>query len=76
MTLPDERYRALAFTEKFLIELIRTPRVPKEVKEKARGCLRHYPSTYDLDRLAKNSPDILDKEPYNGKLRSPQTDNL
>lgn len=76
MTLPDERYRAIAQTEKFLIELLSTPRVPREVKEKARGCLRHFPSSYDLDRLAESNPDILDKEPFYGRFRSTQTDHV
>lgn len=76
MTLPDERYRAIAQTEKFLIELLTTPRVPKEVKERAKGCLRHFPSSYDLDRLAESNPDILDKEPFYERFRSTRTDHV
>ena len=70
MTLPDERYRALVITEKFLRELLTTPRLPKGVKDNARWCLRHYPSTYDVDQLARNSPDILDKISFSEKLHN------
>lgn len=48
MTLPDERYRAVVQTQKFLIEILSTPRVPKAVKDRARSCLRHYPSEWDM----------------------------
>jgi hypothetical protein len=33
--------------------------VPKAVREEARSILRHYPSTYDLDRCAARSPDVF-----------------
>ena len=59
MTLPDERYRAVIQTEKFLRELLTTPRVPKAVKDNARWCLRHYPSEYDMSKTAQTSPDIF-----------------
>lgn len=62
MTLPDERYRALERTEQFLIDLCSTrryPRVPKEVRNHARSLLRHYPSGYDLERLAEAAPDVI-----------------
>jgi hypothetical protein len=65
MTLPDERYRALVRAEAFMIKLCNTPRVPKEVKEEAKSVLRHFPSKYDVNRLAEKSPDILSEEsPY------------
>jgi hypothetical protein len=59
MTLPDERYRAVVQTEKFLKEILSTPRVPKSIKDSARYCLRHYPSTYDMSKAAQTSPDIF-----------------
>jgi len=69
MTLPDERYRALKQGKKLLEELCdpgKTPRVPSIVRERARGALRHYPSEYELDKMADTCPDLLDKEnkPY------------
>ena len=33
MTLPDERYRAVVQTQKFLVEILSTPRVPKVIKD-------------------------------------------
>ena len=59
MTLPDERYRAVMQTQKFLIEILNTPRVPKSVKDEARALLRHYPSEYDMKKTAQTSPDIF-----------------
>jgi hypothetical protein len=52
MTLPTERTNAVLKTEKFLLDLCNpkaTPRVPKEVRERARSLLRHYPSDYDME---------------------------
>ena len=62
MTLPDERYRAVKWAESFLQELMdpkQTPRVPKAIRQRARSILRHYPSTWDLDRAAQASPEVF-----------------
>jgi excinuclease UvrABC nuclease subunit len=59
MTLPDERYRAVVQTQKFLREILTTPRVPKAVKDQARYCLRHYPSEYDMKKVSQTSADIF-----------------
>ena len=59
MTLPDERYRAVVQTEKFLKEILSTPRVPKHIKDGARAMLRHYPSEWDMQRAAENASDIF-----------------
>jgi hypothetical protein len=67
MTLPDERYRALKQGKKLLEELCdpgKTPRVPGIVRERARGVLRHYPSEYEFQMMATNSPDLLNSEPF------------
>jgi hypothetical protein len=61
MTLPDERYRAVVQTQRFLLRILTTPRVPKAVKDEARACLRHYPSDFDMNRAAEGSPDIFQK---------------
>jgi len=62
MTLPDERYRAVVQTEKFLREILATPRVPKAIKDRARSCLRHYPSDWDMERAAEGAPDVFQKQ--------------
>ena len=59
MTLPDERYRAVVQTRKFLQEILTTPRVPKAVKDHARWCLRHYPSDWEMEQAAKAAPDVF-----------------
>ena len=59
MTLPDERYRAVVQTQRFLLEILTTPRVPKAVKDEARACLRHYPSEYDMKKVSQTSADIF-----------------
>lgn len=59
MTLPDERYRAVVQTEKFLREIVSTPRIPKKIKDNARWCLRHYPNEWELKRAAEKAPDVF-----------------
>jgi hypothetical protein len=62
MTLPDERYRAVVQTKKFLEELLTTPRIPKSVKGNARWCLRHYPTEFDMRETADKVPEIFATE--------------
>jgi hypothetical protein len=67
MTTPDERYRTLVQSRKLLEELCdpgRTPRVPGIIRDRARGILRHYPTDWDLENMARNCPEYLDKEPF------------
>jgi hypothetical protein len=59
MTLPDERYRAVIETQRFLLRILTTPRVPKAVKDEARSMLRHYPSDFDMQRAARQSPEVF-----------------
>ena len=59
MTLPDERYRAVVQTKKFLEELLTTPRLPKAVKDNARWCLRHYPNEWDMQITAREVPGVF-----------------
>jgi len=72
MTLPNERFRALKHGKKLLEELCdpgKTPRVPSIIRDRARSVLRHYPSDYDLERIAENCPELLDREDIYVKLR-------
>lgn len=62
MTMPDERFRAVLYAEEFLRALSDpsiTKRVPKEIRQRARGILRHYPSTWDMQRAAEGAPDVF-----------------
>lgn len=63
MTLPYERYNAIKRTEEFLTSLLdpkKTPRVPKQIRQEAYYCLRHYPGGYNLDVIATKCPDQLE----------------
>ena len=71
MTLPDERFRALKQGKKLLEELCdpgKTPRVPSIVRDRARGVLRHYPSDFELERIADSCPEYLDKIPFSDRI--------
>ena len=63
MTLPDERYRAVLWASKFLADLAHNrkkyPRIPKAVRQEAYSILRHYPGTWDMQRVADVSPDVF-----------------
>ena len=65
MTLPEERYRAIKQSKKLLEELCdpgKTPRVPSIVRDRARGALRHFPQDWEIDTIAENCPELLDKQ--------------
>lgn len=56
MTVPMERTNAVIWTEQFLKDLCNpqvTPRVPKIVRDQARHLLRHYPTRYEMERIAE-----------------------
>lgn len=55
--MPDERYRAVLYTKKFLQDILITPRVPKAIKDSARSCLRHYPDEWSMQAAARGAPD-------------------
>jgi hypothetical protein len=63
MTLPDERYRAVMWAERFLRDLaqdrINYPRVPKKIRQEAHSILRHYPAEYDMKRAAEKAPEVF-----------------
>lgn len=62
MTLPDERYRAVVQTRRFLLDLLNTqhtPRVPKIVREQANWCLRHFPNDWEMQQAAVAAPHIF-----------------
>jgi hypothetical protein len=63
MTLPDERYRAILYAKKFCEDLLdpsKTPKVPKAIRGRALGVLRHFPDEYYLSMLAESRPDIIE----------------
>ncbi len=69
MTMPDERYRAMLegmrLIEDLLIPQV-TPRVPGQIRERARWIMRHYPSAYDLEQIANAVPEKLSTKNFQG----------
>lgn len=62
MTLPDERYRAIAAAERFMRDLLdprATPRVHSTIRDRARAVLRHYPNSLDLKQLSDAAPHVI-----------------
>lgn len=62
VTLPDERFRAVVRTRDFLRDLCdstATPRVPKDIRQQAAWCLRHYPDTWEMQKAAEACPDVF-----------------
>ena len=54
MTLPFEEKRAINYTRQFLFDLLipgNTPRVPKQIRDRAKSLLRHYPADYRVDEI-------------------------
>lgn len=54
MTLPFEEKRTVNYTREFLYDLLipsKTPRVPKEIRDRARSLLRHYPAEYRVEEI-------------------------
>jgi len=64
VTVPMERTNAVLNTEQFLLDLLRpsvTPRVPKQIRERARGLLRHYPSSFDMDVISEREDSLTEQ---------------
>ncbi len=63
MTLPDERYRAVMWAERFLRDLahdtVNYPRVPKKIRQEAHSILRHFPAEYEMKRASEKAPDVF-----------------
>jgi hypothetical protein len=62
MTLPPERSRAIRNAREFLRDLLvpsRTPRIPRDVRMVARSLLKHYPSDYEIEIVAKKCPKVF-----------------
>jgi len=62
MTLPDERYRAVVQTRRFLLDLTNpkhTPGVSTLIRETAHSMLRHYPSDWDMNAASELAPHVF-----------------
>ena len=62
MTLPYERKTAVLNTQRFLLDLSNpriTPRVPKEIRDRARSLLKHYPSEFWMEEASEQAPKVF-----------------
>lgn len=62
MTMPDERFRAVRYAREFLHDLLdpkKTPKVPKEIRQRALRVLRHYPMEQEMELAAEGFKDIF-----------------
>jgi uncharacterized protein (UPF0147 family) len=62
MTMPNERRQAVNRTRQFLVDLIdpkKTSRVPRNVREQAYRCLKHYPGDWDMEEAAEQAPKVF-----------------
>jgi hypothetical protein len=62
MTMPDERFRAVKYAREFLYDLLdpkKTPKVPREIRDRARRVLRHYPLEHEMELAAEGRKDIF-----------------
>lgn len=72
MTIASERTRAVNYTYEFLRDLLdpkKTPRVPADVRSRARSLLRHYPSKLDMEMAVSEGSSRFgdDKNPFGTK---------
>lgn len=62
MTLPDERYLSIQRARELCLALCdprQTPRVPRDIRQRAHSVLRHFPSDRDLEQLGAARSDII-----------------
>jgi hypothetical protein len=65
MTIPLERHRALNYVRDFLYDLMlpsATPKIPLSIRRRARALVKHYPSTFELEEIAKKT-ELLETDP-------------
>lgn len=63
MTLPDERYRAVRWAERFLVSIsMSRSGLSEDLKSEARSILKHFPSEHDLDTAATACPEVFQKQ--------------
>jgi hypothetical protein len=70
MTLPDERYRSIEWARDFLRDLLdpsKTPKVPKNVRQRAYSVLKHFPANYEMENIASKSDGKIFAAPKKSK---------
>jgi hypothetical protein len=54
--MPDEMFNAIRNARHFMLALMdpkQTPKIPKDIRKRARDRLKHFPSEFDIDQLEK-----------------------
>jgi len=62
MTLPFERTNALVNARQFMLDLMdssKTPKVPLEIRRRARSVLKHFPGAFDISIAATKVPEVF-----------------
>lgn len=59
MTIPSERFRALQMAKSFMLDAANGRRKGNDMKLAARAALRHYPTEYELEMMARACPELL-----------------
>lgn len=63
--MPNERYRAVKWARELLEDLTipsETPKIASHIRDRARSCLRHFPSELDMDTAAEACPETFSRE--------------
>ena len=81
MTLPRERFAAIAKTRHLLGALVdpkRTPAVPKPIRDEASRCLKHFPTALDMEEAIEGlnlaATIFASIEPIRRRPRRPQAE--
>lgn len=72
MTIPIERSWAVRNVRLFLWSLLdpkETPRVPREIRLRARRLLKHYPNEFDVSQMQKKAPELWGKDTKKVKIK-------
>lgn len=71
MTMPDEMFNAIRSARHFMMALMdpkQIPKIPNDIRKRARDRLKHFPSEYDIKQLEEmygtmhQDPNILFQE--------------
>jgi hypothetical protein len=71
MTMPDERYRAVTWARQLMEDLTVpsvTPKIPADIRARAKTALRHYPQEWEMDEAAEAAPEVFSKTVWIPKL--------
>lgn len=65
MSLPFEKTNAVLQARQMLLDIMdpkQSPGIPKEVRQRARSVLKHFPSKIDLEIACEKVPEVFGKD--------------